>query len=116
MASFDTLLKLEEEFDEEIEGVENYQAEAMKNQAQPQTYKLYSEMAKQELQQAIAAEGQATRNMIQQDKMEAMRDRIQNLELQNAMQGVVRYPNGFVYNAGANPFCGCGCGNGFGNI
>lgn len=66
------------------------------------------------IQQSIAAEGQATRNMIQQDKIEAMRDRIQNLELQNAMQGVVRYPNGFTYSAGMNPFCGCG--NGYANI
>lgn len=66
------------------------------------------------IQQAIAAEGQATRNMMQQDKIEALRDRIGNLEMQNALQGVVRYPNGFVYSAGANPFCGCG--NGYANI
>lgn len=26
---------------------------------------------------------------------------------------VVRYPNGFTYNAGASPFCGYGCGNNF---
>jgi len=41
--------------------------------------------------------------------MEAMQNRINQLELQNALQGVVRYPNGFTYNAGASPFCGCGC-------
>lgn len=34
------------------------------------------------------------------------------LELQTQMQGVVRYPNGYTYNAGPSPFCGCnGCGN-----
>jgi len=39
-----------------------------------------------------------------------MQNRINQLELQNAMQGVVRYPNGFTYNAGQSPFCGgCGC-------
>ena len=29
-------------------------------------------------------------------------------EIREATQGVVRYPEGFVYNAGNNPFCGCG--------
>lgn len=37
-----------------------------------------------------------------------LRDRIQTLELKEAMCGVVRYPQTFAYNAGANPFCGCG--------
>lgn len=60
------------------------------------------------IQQAIAAEGQATRGMIQENKIEALRDRVNSLELQNAMNGVVRYPDSFSYNAGANPFCGCG--------
>lgn len=35
---------------------------------------------------------------------------IQQLRLEQQMCGVVRYPNGFVYNAGQSPFCGCGCG------
>lgn len=67
------------------------------------------------IQSTIAAEGQATRNMLQENKIEALRDRINNLELQNAMAGVVRYPDTFAYNAGANPFCG-GMGNGCCNI
>lgn len=46
------------------------------------------------------------------NRMADMQNQINALELQNALQGVVRYPNGFVYNAGSNPFCGCGCGNG----
>lgn len=68
-------------------------------------------MQASDIKQAIAAEGQATRNMIQQNKIEAMQNRIDQLELAQAMQGVVRYPEGFVYNAGTNPFCtnGCGC-------
>jgi len=49
--------------------------------------------------------------MIVQDKMEAMQNRINQLELQNALQGVVRYPNGYVYTAGNSPFCSCNCGN-----
>ena len=35
------------------------------------------------------------------------------LYLREQMCGVVRYPNGYTYNAGASPFCGGGCcGNG----
>ena len=50
---------------------------------------------------------------IQGNRMADMQNRINQLELAQAMNGVVRYPNGFVYNAGSNPFCGCGmgCGN-----
>lgn len=57
---------------------------------------------------AIAADGEKTRGLITQNKIEALQGRINQLELQNAMNGVVKYPNGFVYNAGTNPFCGCG--------
>ena len=38
--------------------------------------------------------------------------RIASLEMDNRMYGVVRYPNGYTYNAGASPFCGGGCCNG----
>ena len=39
--------------------------------------------------------------------------RIASLEMDNRMYGVVRYPNGYTYNAGMSPFCGggCNCGN-----
>ena len=33
-----------------------------------------------------------------------------SLEMDNRMYGVVRYPNGYTYNAGASPFCGCNSG------
>ena len=33
--------------------------------------------------------------------------RIASLEMDNRMYGVVRYPNGYTYNAGNSPFCGC---------
>lgn len=32
--------------------------------------------------------------------------RIASLEMDNRMYGVVRYPNGYTYNAGNSPFCG----------
>jgi hypothetical protein len=39
-----------------------------------------------------------------------MQNQINTLQLQNAVAGVVRYPNGMTYNAGQSPFCGCNCG------
>lgn len=56
----------------------------------------------------IVAQAQAIKDMFQADKFEQMQNRINQLELQNALQGVVRYPNGWTYNAGNSPFCG-GC-------
>ena len=56
----------------------------------------------------FTAQIQSVKDLIAQDKMEAMQNRINQLELQNALFGVVRYPNGWTYNAGNSPFCG-GC-------
>lgn len=48
---------------------------------------------------------------IAQNKFEAMQNRINQLELQGQLSGVVRYPNQMTYNAGQSPFCNCnGCG------
>lgn len=57
----------------------------------------FAELQKQQYEQTIAAQNQ----------------RISQLELAAQMYGVVRYPNGYSYNAGPSPFCGCnnGCGN-----
>jgi hypothetical protein len=38
-----------------------------------------------------------------------MQNQINQLQLSQAMCGVVRYPNTFAYNAGPSPFCGNGC-------
>lgn len=56
----------------------------------------------------FTAQIQGVKDMIMQDKIEAMQNRINYLELQNQLAGVVRYPSGLTYNAGASPFCG-GC-------
>lgn len=56
----------------------------------------------------FTAQIQGVKDMMMQDKMDAMQNRINQLELQNQLQGVVRYPNGWTYNAGNSPFCG-GC-------
>lgn len=51
------------------------------------------------------------KNQLQQT-IDAQAARIQNLELQGAMAGVVRYPMSYAYSAGQSPFCGCsGCSN-----
>ena len=59
---------------------------------------------------AIHAEGEATRNMMQQNEIQQLRDRIQRAELRDAMCGVVRYPMATTYTSGGNPFCGCNNG------
>lgn len=58
---------------------------------------------------AIHAEGEATRQLIQTNEIQALHDKVFSLEMDNRMYGVVRYPNGYVYNAGASPFCNGGC-------
>ena len=56
----------------------------------------------------ITAQAQEIKDILMGNKIEAMQNRINQLELQNQLQGVVRYPNGWTYNAGNSPFCG-GC-------
>lgn len=68
------------------------------------------------LKEAILLDGQKTRELITTNKIEALQDKVNKLELAQAVAGVVRYPTSSAYNAGANPFCACGCGCGNGNI
>ena len=60
-------------------------------------------------QKAIADEGAATRALIQENKIETLRDKVQALELQAAMFGTVKYPNSFTYATNCNPFCFNSC-------
>ena len=66
-------------------------------------------------QTAIHAEGEATRALIQENKIEALQQKINALELQAAASNVVRYPTSYSYSAGPSPFCYTPCG-GNGNI
>lgn len=52
------------------------------------------------------AQTQKILDAIAQNKIDALQARINQLEMQNALCGVVRYPTQTVYNSGANPFCG----------
>ena len=59
---------------------------------------------------AIHAEGEATRSMMQANEIQSLRDKVSSLEMDSRFCGVVRYPMGYTYNAGASPFCGCNSG------
>ena len=108
------------ELQRDIAGVAMQQQQTMAQQAQCccETKMLISETAAQQryesamqnnaVIQAIQAEGNATRQMYQQDKIDSLNQKVQTLEMQNAMAGVVRYPMSTAYNAGFNPFCNCG--------
>lgn len=108
------------ELQRDIAGVAMQQQQTQAQQAQCccETKMLISETAAQQryesamqnnaVIQAIQAEGNATRQMYQQDKIDALNQKVQTLEMQNAMSGVVKYPMSSAYNAGFNPFCNCG--------
>lgn len=61
----------------------------------------------------IREDGEKTRGMIQQNKIEALQGQISQLQLNQALCGVVRYPMQTTYTSGGNPFCGCNCGSNF---
>ena len=54
------------------------------------------------------AQTQKILDAIAQNKIEALQGKINQLELQNAMAGVVKYPLQTTYGAGPSPFCNCG--------
>ena len=60
----------------------------------------------------ITAQTQKILDNMAQSKIEALQGKVQQLELAQAVAGVVRYPNSMAYNAGTSPFCNCGCGCG----
>ena len=62
---------------------------------------------------AIHEDGEKTRAMIQQNKIEALQGQISQLQLNQALCGVVRYPMQTTYTSGGNPFCGCNCNSNF---
>lgn len=58
------------------------------------------------------AQTQKILDAISQDKVERLQARVNELERQQALAGVVRYPSSMTYGAGASPFCGCGAYSG----
>lgn len=59
-----------------------------------------------------SAVGQKILDALAADKAERQAARINELERQIALQGVVRYPNSMTYGAGPSPFCNCGAYSG----
>ena len=56
------------------------------------------------------AQTQKILDAIQQNKIDALQSRVNQLETQNLLGNVVRYPTASTYNAGPSPFCNCGPG------
>lgn len=62
-----------------------------------------------QIQATDTANTQKILDVLAQNKIESLQSRINQLELQSAMCGVVRYPNTMAYDAGRSPFCNCNC-------
>lgn len=60
------------------------------------------------IQQTVAEQTQKVLDAISGNRVADMQNQINQLQLQQALCGVVRYPQTFAYNAGPSPFCG-GC-------
>lgn len=58
----------------------------------------------------FTAQIQSVKDMIAQDKIESLQNQVNQLQLAQAVAGVVRYPMQTTYSSGCNPFCGCNCG------
>ena len=59
------------------------------------------------------AQTQKILDVLAQNKIEALQGRVNQLELQNATCGMVRYPMSTTYSAGGSPFCNCNGFNGY---
>lgn len=67
-----------------------------------------------QIQASATANTQKVLDAISQSKIDTLQAQVNKLQLDQAMCGVVRYPNQWAYNAGPSPFCNCGgcnCGN-----
>ena len=53
----------------------------------------------------FTAQIQSVKDMMKDDKIEQLQAQVSALQLAQATNNVVRYPNTFTYNAGTNPFC-----------
>lgn len=58
------------------------------------------------------AQTQKILDALSQNKIDALQNQINQLQLQNAVAGVIRYPNQTTYTSGMNPFCNSCGGNG----
>lgn len=56
----------------------------------------------------VTAQTQKVLDALAQNKIETLQNKVNQLELQSALSGVVRYPTALTYSAGGSPFCNCG--------
>ena len=63
-----------------------------------------------DIQSSGTANTQRILDALSQNKIESLQAQVNQLQMQNAMCGVVRYPMQTTYSSGCNPFCGCNCG------
>ena len=118
----DTLTVLNDKYSElarDIAGVSVAQAEALANQNQCCCNTLRAidgvnynnAMNTASINANTTAQTQKILDAIAGNRMADMQNQINQLQLAQALAGVVRYPNGMTYNAGTSPFCNCnGCG------
>lgn len=60
----------------------------------------------------LTSQIQSVKDMISQNKIEALQAQVSQLQLAQATSGMLKFPNSWTYGAGAfPPIFGCGCGN-----
>ena len=64
-----------------------------------------------DLKALIHSEGEATRNLMQQDKIESLQAQVSALQLNQALCGVIRYPTATTYAVPSTCFGFNNCGN-----
>lgn len=60
------------------------------------------------INQTTVAQTQKILDALAENKIQSLEAQVSQLQLANAMSGVVRWPQSIAYSAGASPFCGCG--------
>ena len=107
----DTVNALNDKYSEinrDIAALQVGQAQSLANQNECccSTKMLISETGNS-LAAQIAGMEQRFMAKLDQNEITALRDQVQQLQLNQAMAGVVRYPTGWSYDAGNPPFCNC---------
>lgn len=89
----------------------NQAANAQAQQACCADIKYNSALNTASINENTTAQTQKILDAITGNRIADMQNQINQLQLQNAVAGVVRYPMASTYTSGTNPFCGCGCTN-----
>lgn len=100
------------ELQRDISNVQLAQAQALANQNQCCCdTKMLIQQNTAETNANITAQIQSVKDMIAQDKIESLQNQVAQLNLQNQLSGVVRYPSNTFYSVPSPCFNGCGCAN-----